>query len=368
MKNKVCHLTSVHSENDVRIFGKECVTLQQNGFDVSFIVAGASDKEVKGVKIYGAKKITSRFKRILFSGRPILRKALEINADLYHFHDSELLSVGKKLRKKGKIVIYDSHEDLPRQILTKAWIPSCFRHWVSRIVEKIENCRAKKMSAIVAATPHIQHRFEKIVSIPVTAICNYPIINEITQSFSWNDKEKSACYVGGLFKERGVFEMVRSINQVTGRLKLAGAFSPESLQESVQMEEGWGKTDFMGYLNRQQINELFAQSMVGLLILHPMPSYKDSLPIKMFEYMAAGIPVVYSDFPLWREIMEEAGCGVPVDPFDTHKIAAEITHLFENPKLAQEMGTAGREAVVNKYNWDSQAKLLIELYQKLLTN
>jgi glycosyltransferase involved in cell wall biosynthesis len=106
--------------------------------------------------------------------------------------------------------------------------------------------------------------------------------------------------------------------------------------------------------------------MAGLLLLHPLPSYVDSLPIKLFEYMAAGIPVICSDFPLWREIVETSHCGVCVNPSDTDAAADAIRKLVNNPAYAAEMGANGRKAAVARYSWDSQADLLKRFYQSLL--
>ncbi|MBQ7489492.1 MAG: glycosyltransferase family 4 protein [Bacteroidales bacterium] len=368
MKNKICHLTSVHPTFDTRIFWKECVSLQRAGFDVSLVVAGATDQVADGVKIYGVKKFPDRFSRILKSGKPILQKALEIDADIYHFHDPELLSVGKKLSAKGKKVIYDSHEDLPRQILTKPWIPKFMRGLVSKLVEFVENSRVRKMSAVVAATPHIQERFQKVTKAQVISVCNYPIISEITYNNNWEKKEKAVCYVGGLFLERGIFEMVRAAGAANVRLKLAGSFSPAALKTQVESEPAWKNTDFYGFIGREEINRLLGESMAGLLLLHPMPSYKDSLPIKLFEYMAAGIPVICSDFPLWKSIVYESGCGVCVNPQDLEKISEEIISITENPEKAREMGENGHKAVLEKYNWGTQEKILLELYNSLLNN
>ena len=366
MKNRVCHLTSVHQKLDTRIFWKECVSLQRAGFDVCLVVAGADDDVVEGVKIYGVRKFANRFVRILRSGKPVLEKALEIDADLYHFHDPELLSVGVKLARHGKRVVYDSHEDLPRQILTKPWIPKFLRGLVSRIVEFVENRRVRKVSAVVTATPHIQERFQKVTAAPVVSVCNYPIINEITDSTEWTERKRAVCYVGGLFRERGIFEMVRAVGKSDVRLKLAGSFSPASLQAEVEKESYWKQVDYQGFVGRKEINALLGESMAGLLLLHPMPSYIASLPIKLFEYMAAGIPVICSDFKLWRDIVEGSGCGVCVNPFDIKGVAAAIRDIVDNPERAREMGTNGRKAVLEKYNWNTQSEILLDLYNSLL--
>ncbi|MBQ5458476.1 MAG: glycosyltransferase, partial [Bacteroidales bacterium] len=258
------------------------------------------------------------------------------------------------------------HEDLPRQILTKPWIPKPLRKMASRMSERMENRKVRKLSAVVAATPHIKERFEEVTSAPVRNVNNYPVLDDIMFSPSWENKENAVCYVGGLFYTRGIHEMVAAIGKTQCKLILGGNFDPESLQESIKSENGWEKVEYLGYIDRKQVNEVYSRSVAGLIILHPMPSYIDSLPIKMFEYMAAGIPIICSDFPLWKGIVESAGCGVCVNPFDTEAIANEIARLCNNKETARTMGANGRKAVEEKYNWNSQSAVLLGLYNSLL--
>ena len=362
---RICHITTVHPRYDVRIFHKECKSLAQN-YEVHLIVADdKADETAGGVHIHSVGKPANRRERMLEFTKLAYKKALDIDAAVYHFHDPELLSVGKKLAAKGKKVIYDSHEDLPRQILTKPWIPKFLRGVASKLVECVENRRVKKMSAVVAATPHIQERFQKVTDAQVVSVCNYPIISEITYNDNWKKKEKAVCYVGGLFRERGIFEMVRAAGAANVRLKLAGAFSPAALKPQVESEQAWNNTDYYGFIGREEINRLLGESMAGLLLLHPMPSYMDSLPIKLFEYMSAGIPIICSDFPLWKSIVCETKCGVCVNPSDIKMISEEIRNITDSPEKAREMGENGRKAVLEKYNWQTQEKILLELYKSL---
>ena len=366
MSVKICHITTVHPRYDVRIFHKECKSLAKL-YDVHLIVAdGKGDEIAENVHIHDIGKPKSRKERVLQFTKSAYKKAVSVDASVYHFHDPELLSVGVKLARHGKRVVYDSHEDLPRQILTKPWIPKFLRGFVSRIVEFVENRRVRKMSAVVTATPHIQERFQKVTAAPVVSVCNYPIINEITDSTEWTERQRAVCYVGGLFRERGIFEMVRAVGKAGVRLKLAGSFSPASLQAEVEKESDWKQVDYQGFVGRKEINALLGESMAGLLLLHPMPSYIASLPIKLFEYMAAGIPVICSDFKLWRDIVEGSGCGVCVNPFDIEKVAAAIRDIVDNPVRAHEMGANGHRAVLEKYNWNTQSEILLDLYNSLL--
>ena len=366
MSVRICHITSVHPRYDVRIFHKECKSLSDK-FEVHLIVAdGKGDELVDNMFIHDIGKPKNRRDRVFRISKCVFKKALETDAAVFHFHDPELLPVGKKLTARGKIVIYDSHEDLPRQILTKPWIPRFLRKTVSKIVEVAENRYARKMSAIIAATPHIQHRFQKVTKKAVACVCNYPIISEITINRDWAARARAVCYVGGIFVERGIWEMLQAVDKSETILKLAGKFSPESLQTEIEQKTEWKKVDYQGYVGREEINKLLADSMAGLLLLHPMPSYVDSLPIKLFEYMAAGIPVVCSDFPLWRSIVEKNGCGICVNPFDTDSVAEAIQKIVDEPTEAAKMGNNGREAVERQYNWDSQAEVMKMFYQSLL--
>ncbi|MBQ9472930.1 MAG: glycosyltransferase family 4 protein [Bacteroidales bacterium] len=364
---RVCHLTSVHDENDTRIFLKECVSLSRNGYEVFFVVAGAQSHVVDWVNIVGVKKIGNRLMRIVRAWRPVYEAAVAIDAQIYHIHDPELLKAAVRLRLRGKTVVYDSHEDLPRQILAKPWIPSGLRPLLSRVVERVENARARKMSAIVTATPHIKERFEQLLpSDRVCAVGNFPILDEIKPRDNWDSRPVAACYIGGIFRERGIEEMVCAAGNANIPLLLAGTFAPPSLLGEMQRLDGWKNVDYRGFLDRRQVDELLADSMMGLLLLHPLPSYKDSLPIKLFEYMAAGIPVVCSDFPLWRGIVEDCHCGLCVDPLDAKAVASAVRQLASDRELAHLMGQRGRAAVENKYSWKSQEKILLDLYATLL--
>ena len=118
-------------------------------------------------------------------------------------------------------------------------------------------------------------------------------------------------------------------------------------------------------MSRGGVKELLNSARAGLVLLHPRINYVDALPIKLFEYMAVGIPVIASDFPLWRTIVDGANCGILVDPMKPEQIAKAIDWLLDNPREARKMGERGRRAVLERYNWSLEEKKLIELYDKL---
>ncbi|HEY8366026.1 MAG TPA: glycosyltransferase family 4 protein [Bacteroidia bacterium] len=370
MSTKVCHLTSAHTPEDIRIFVKECSTLAKAGFDVHLVATGNVPNYSKNnVNIHLVpKRKGGRFDRMYHSVNDVLNKALEIDAEIYHFHDPELLRIALKLKAKGKKVIFDSHEDLPRQIMGKYWIPKLFRSLVSNAFEFYENYVVSKIDGVVAATPIIRDRFLKVNS-NVVDVNNFPLLGEFSEEPDFSHpKKEQVCYVGGLAEVRGISYLVKSMVHLPNlRLKLGGFFSPESYHDVIKSLPGYDKVDFLGMLNREQVKNLLASSKVGLVTLLPTPNILDSQPIKLFEYMAAGLPVVASDFPLWRKIIDDAECGICVDPHNPTQIADAIKKITTNPDLARKMGESGRNMVVEKYNWESQEPVLIEFYNKILS-
>ncbi|SER69431.1 Glycosyltransferase involved in cell wall bisynthesis [Gracilibacillus ureilyticus] len=364
---KICHITSVHRYDDIRISIKECSFLVKADFEVHLIAPNTEETSLNGIHVHGVRNpYNGRIKRAKNLTRDIYRKALDVNAEIYHFHDPELIPIGLKLRKKGKKVIYDIHEDVPRQILSKHWIPNYLRKLVSFFFEKYENQAVKKFSALVTATPHIKERFQKLNDCVIN-VNNYPILEELYDPYLIKDiqKEKSVIYIGGISKDRGSVNCVKSIANTDAVFKLAGKFANKREKAIVEELPGWEKVDYMGFLNRNQIKKELETSMAGLVVLEPKMNYKDSLPIKMFEYMATGLPVIASNFPLWKEIIEGNQCGLTVDPLNVNEISSAIQWVMNNPEKARAMGENGKSAVLSKFNWEAESKKLINLYEQL---
>lgn len=361
---KVCHLTSVHFRYDVRIFLKECQSFARAGYDVTLIVADGMGSETKNdVSILDAGKPLGRGDRLLNSTRKVFEKAKLLDADVYHFHDPELIPVGLKLKKIGKIVLFDAHEDVPKQLLGKPYLNPMIRHLLSTAFSMYEANVCRKFDAVVSATPTIREKYSKINDVSID-VNNFPILDELTFVNNWESKSKTICYVGGLEVFRGIREMILAMEHVSMdiHLLLAGRFSQPNVQEEVQTMAGWKYTNYLGFLDRQAIRDVLNQSMIGLVTLHPLKNYLDSLPIKMFEYMCAGIPVIASDFPLWRKIVEGSNCGLCVDPLNPRAIAEAIDYLIANPNIAVQMGKNGQDAIHKYYNWSVEERKLLKLY------
>ncbi len=358
----ITHMTSVHSRHDIRIFSKECRSLSKAGYTVCLVVSdGKGDEERDSVRILDAgEKRHNRFLRMTETLYRVYKKAVSTKADVFHLHDPELLLLVPKLLKHGK-VFYDAHEDLPRQIICKHWIPKFFRRLASFFSEKVENFYAGKVSGLIAATPHIANRFRKI-NINVVNINNYPLLEEFAEITHKPTNERFACYIGGISIDRGILEMVKAMEFIDGKLLLAGRFTNIAERELVQHLPGWEKVVELGFCDRQKVWDVLASAKVGLALFHPVPNHTDAQPNKLFEYMASGLPVIISDFPLWKEIVDSAQCGIYLDPFNIREIADVVNYFFDHDALATKMGEAGRIAAKSTYNWNNEQQKLISFF------
>ncbi|GAB4297330.1 MAG: glycosyltransferase family 4 protein [Marinilabiliales bacterium] len=365
-KQKICHFTSVHGRYDIRIFHKECVSLSKK-YDVMLIVADGKGNEVKdGINIIDVGIDNSRLARIKKTPKRIYKILKDSDYSVYHFHDPELLPIAKKLIKRGKKVVYDVHEDVPRQILAKYWIPKFLRKLTSYIFEKYENKIARNLSYIVTATPFIRDRFLK--NNPNTIdINNFPIINEFKTINTSTEKEKAICYIGGITKIRGIKNIVKAIDNCDCILYLAGEFDNDGLKEELKELAGWNQVKELGWINRDEVKLIAEKSVAGLVTFLPVPNHLDALPNKLFEYMSAGLPVIASDFKLWREIIEKHNCGICVDPENINEISNAINKLLDDKEMARILGENGRKAVETVYNWNIEENKLYMCYNVILS-
>lgn len=366
---KVVHVTVFHRSDDVRIYHKECLTLSGVGYDVHCLVPDAPDV-IGPVVFHDLPRGTSRFGLIRMAKClwGVWRLARRLKACIWHFHDTELLPVAVALRLTGGTVIYDVHEDAPQEALLIA---------VDRPVVGICLFLGRKLCELLArlvldgfvcATPSILKRFPPRRSALVR---NYPIAENfqtIASTRRYSNRANIVVYVGGVTKHRGIVQMLAAMDmlpdELAAHLTIAGQLG-RSIKGRVEALPGAHRATFLGWQGWDAVADLLSRARVGLVVLQPRPGYRDSLPVKLFEYMAAGIPVVTSDFPRWREIVGSADCGLLVDPTDVPAIAQAVEYLLANPTEAERMGRNGQQAVERHYQWRTEAEELLEIYRWL---
>ena len=368
---RVVHLSTIHRALDVRIFYKECITLAKAGYEVHFLVPHPPATQLEGVFFHAIDKVTNcpRLERIWRRLNSAYELAVSLEADIYHFHDPELIPVGIILRYLGAKVIYDVHEDTPWEAISLnknnpfvGW----FKFGIWTVVEVIAKAT---LDAFICVTPQIAQKFPPTKT---TVIRNFPLTAELQAANLNTDddgKPNKVVYAGGIAGIRGIREMVRAMKllpkNLDAKLVLLGEFSPPSLKIEVEQFPEWQQVEFLGWQSRSDVMQYLAEARVGLVIFHPERDHLEALPNKLFEYMAAGLPIVASNFPLWREIIEEIGCGLLVNPLDPKEIAKAIQYLLENPETSAAMGKRGQEVVGTQYNWEIESQRLLNLYQKI---
>ncbi len=364
---KVCHLTSVHALEDIRIFTKQCVSLAEKGFDVTLIACG--DQNFTDIK-KGVKRISlkvnyqGRLQRIVKCQTPLFNKAMEVDADIYQFHDPELLPLGKRLKTAGKKVIYDSHEDVSKQILYKKWLgPLPVRKVFSKLYNKYEKQTVSGFAGVISVIDEITESFTCKRSITIK---NLPILKSFIR-FNPEQviKKKQLVYVGSLSKERGIADCIKALDYLPKEysLLLVGKFNSEAFEVQCKMLPQWQRVEYVGFQPHDKVVAHLAESEIGLSVLHPEENYLNSLPTKGFEYMAMGLPLVISNFKYWAPYFE--GCAIAVKPKSAKAIGEAALSLIQNKKMYNEMANTCLKNRL-KYSWEAEADKLKHFYESIL--
>lgn len=368
---KVCHVTSAHSRDDVRIFEKECSSLAKAGYEVHLIVNDEKKDEVKNrVKIVstGFKPIGRR-QRMFSPIKYIWAKMQEVDADIYHFHDPELLQLVSKLRRHNKKVIFDAHEDTELQIMDKEWIPYFLRKMVSIAYRSYTKPVFRKCNGIITVTPAIVEKLKKY-NDDVVMITNYPIIENVINDVNSDVSGHYIFFAGGVDKQWCHDMIIQAISGLDGiRYKIAGP-APEEYLEYLKTLEGWERTDYLGKIPHEEVQKFYHNAAAGMAVNNSSQAKGEGTlgNTKLFEIMAAQIPVICTDYRLWKDIVEGNQCGICIDCKSADEVREAIKQLLDDPCKAQNMGKNGRKAVETRYNWKVEEKKLIALYRELLEN
>lgn len=369
---KVCVMTSAHSCSDVRIFHKECKSLANFGFDVTLVGPHARDEFKEGVRIVALPKARNRADRFLRITVRLLVEAIMQNARVYHFHDPDLIPIGLLLKALGKKVIYDVHELVYFDIADKDWLKfTAIIIMAQRIYYIFEKIAVKVFDQIILAEDGYlsyfrQHHKSSTKCLTLRNFADLALI-DASDPPDVNRKTKPVIiYVGGLSETYGIKSIIKAmyILKDSAELWLLGKWDGEKFMAECMSQKGWKYCRYWGFVPLNEVYSYIKNADVGISILHPLENYLTSLPTKAFEYMACGLPMVMSDFPLWKNIFGE--CAVFADPHDRHDIAEKISYLLDNPEEAIRLGRRGRELVESKYNWETESKKLVDIYRSLL--
>jgi glycosyltransferase involved in cell wall biosynthesis len=364
---KVRHLTSVHPLDDSRILRRECKSLAQAGYNVALVVGRPPHEDVDGVPIVGVGVAKNRLDRAFRVAWNIYRAAKRERADLYQFHDPELLWVALLLKLWGHKVVYDVHEDVPKQIMNKFWLPRLVRPLLAVLAKLAERVAAVVLDAIVAATPAIAERFPTKKTVVVQNFPEVALAQSNGCDLAFEQRPYAFAYTGGLTCDTGIREILATSMVLGPEMPgvLAGSFDEDRLEQEIRAAPAWQFLRYLGRVSQCEVIDAIRSAQCGIVVDRPISNYLESYSTKMFEYMACGIPVICSDFPLWVRLVHDADCGVTVDPMNPAAIADAIKEVLGNPEEARRLGANGRRAVMERYNWDNEFIKLDALYRRI---
>ncbi len=366
---KICHITSVHKPEDVRVFHKECVSLAKAGYDVYLVQRGES-YEKNGVHIAGfGEAAGGRLKRMTLVARRAYETALALDADVYHFHDPELLPYGLKLKRKGKKVVFDSHEDTLESILEKAWIPAPVRKLAYRWFKGRQEKVCREIDAVITVTPHMVDFFRRLNPRTIQ-VSNFPILDGAPPPAA--PQPGTLAFAGGISRHWNHHVIIKALERLPDcRYRLCGSGDGAYLRE-LQALPAWKQVQYLGKLPHEEIPAFLSSCAIGMAVVSYSRNsdWKNGTMgnTKIFEEMMAGLPVVCTDFVLWREFVDRWRCGIRVDPEDPDAVAAAVQYLLDHPEEARRMGENGRRAVKEEFNWGAEEKKLLALYEEILSD
>ena len=369
---KVVQMTTVHHPEDPRIYYKQCCSLAEAGFDVSYIAPKVDDVRLdrENLTYIPIQKSKKRFLSMLISPLRAYRMAKKLDPDIIHIHDPELLLVGKLLTMKGFHVIYDIHEDYQTGIVTRDYFNLLVRKGLSRLYKWIENAVTKDMTLIIA-----EKYYQEIYPSGIP-ILNYPITDDqlLSRRITESEISKKVIYTGNITKDRGALNHAVLVHaDAELEVHMIGKCDKQlakAMQAVAVPAEDRLYIDGVGtFVSRERIMNRYTEEnwLAGIALLPASAHYEKKELTKFFEYMLAGIPIICSNFPVWQAFVEKYECGITVDPDNPVAFQKALNQLQRDPQKAAQMGRNGRHAVLNELNWSKEAEKLKEIYDGLLS-
>lgn len=374
---KICFVSSLHPALDKRVHYKEAVTLARAGHEV-FHVSPNSDVPdvVDGVQIIGftAKRgVIDRLRQL----RRIYKLASTVRADCYHCNelDSWLIGALLKIRTRAKIV-FDVHEIYSHEF-AESRFPRPLRPFAVMAIKLL--CRVLLLftDRLVLAKQSASLDF-KGSKVPQILVQNFVDL-EAADIDEWQSAQEattnpiSVLHLGAINRKRGWPQLLDALAQLPDRnihLSVVGRFGDKSLPAFRQRVDDLGlqeRVTYTSWIPYEDVPGILREAHIGIIAFQPVyTNFIHALPHKLFDYMLAGLPVIVPSYAVEvARIVHDAEAGLTIDATDPDVIAEAIKELASNAELRERYGDNGRQAVLDRYNWQTEAARLLQMYQGL---
>jgi glycosyltransferase involved in cell wall biosynthesis len=333
---------------------------------------GEAEELSDGIRIVSStRKPVGRLRSLTLATWIFQKAALSINADVYQVHSPELLPLAVRLRRLGKRVVYDAHEDMPKHILEKEWLPSAIRPLISKTFATYQSRAVSELDAVISPHSHVVEGFQES-GIDSTLIANFPLVDREHPVIPLNVDERAPliCYTGTVYRYSNQENICEAVNELEGVKYAIAGFIDDNHRKVLEGILPPEKFSFLGRLSQRDLAAFYRRCSIGVVVY----DYKLNLgwrrgsfgTNKIFEYMEAGLPIICTDFELWADIVSRFDCGICVPPGDKTAIKDAIRFLVENPERAVEMGINGRQAVLREFNWTNEESKYVSLVKRLV--
>ncbi len=372
---KILIASSVHVWNDIRVYYKETLSLAEIG-DIRLVAVNNDIGPAvvpENVHIHRMPRVNSR---IPFVGAPftrlrrigkILVEVLKKDYEVFHFHDPELIPVSWVAKLLGKKVIYDMHEDYLVSFRGKKWLPAPVRGLLGWIVRLLELMSLPVFDRVILAERCYQYAFS---SKRRSLVQNYPLRQDPPEPALRSDNDPlRLIYIGALSTVRGITDMVAAVAQVWSEsenvtLDIFGQMGEKELEHLIHSPDYSDWLHYHGWVPVNELSRRLPEFHVGINPVRNYPNYRHSLLTKLFDYAAAGLPVITTDLPGIMGEFGEAGFLASYSSGDVAGLAAAIRAFFDEERRVV-MAHKARD-VSHQYSWDSQAQVLLEIYREIL--
>ncbi len=370
MPIRVLHVTTAHRPHDPRIVYKQCPALAAH-YEVWCAIPDADPTVAPNVQFISLPYYEQVIWRILLTCPLIVWRCWQLRPDVVHFYVPEFIPFAFLFRLRGARLVYEVQENLFKKLHLKAknrgWLLEKAFATLDQLARRYCYCIFTEHGYLTTYT-----NLQK----PSVVIYNYaslPLLEPFRRPYLPRKQPHAFFYIGWLSMERAVDTLLAAFAKLKGQhvdffVHLFGrqTFTQAVLDANVDYQQVRTQLHFYGYTDQKTALQYAEGAVAGLALLKPIGDYPESYTTKLFEYMALGLPVITADFPLYKDVVERHKCGFCVDPYSADAVTSALTYLIDHPDEAAQMGSRGRNAVVQHYNWATEAAKLLAFYDQVL--